>query len=82
MEMQMSELAPWDAVRQIYTELATFVKKDLFEMHRNDFTNHFQRVDDRLSQTFYKSETTSEIERMAEALRNDIQNSYLTLKEY
>ncbi|CDW72800.1 UNKNOWN [Stylonychia lemnae] len=82
LEKQMAELAPWEAIKSIYSELGSLVKKDLFEMHKNDFTHHFKRIDERLAQTPYKQETMSEIERMCENLKNEMSSNYLSLKEY
>mmetsp|Transcript_41293 Transcript_41293/g.30363 ORF Transcript_41293/g.30363 Transcript_41293/m.30363 type:complete len:103 (+) Transcript_41293:119-427(+) len=53
---QVSNCAPWETVRNVYKELAYYIKIDEFEKHRIQLENQIKKVDGKLEVLMKKKE--------------------------
>jgi hypothetical protein len=60
-EHRIQDLAPWDAVRNVYKEISFYTKRDDFDLFKNDHNYQLRIINEKLELLLAKKEFNKEM---------------------
>eukprot|EP00347_Sterkiella_histriomuscorum_P007336 403349342 len=80
-EKRLQDCAPWDSVKQVYQDLASYVKRDTFDGFKNENNETIQKSEDQMTYFIKRDDCIEEIKKMGDGLMEVLKN-YTTKQDF